>query len=196
VSVAVVRTDRLLLRAFRDADREPFAAMNADPVVMEHFPAPLTREQSDAFVDRVGSTWAERGFGLWALQRLDDGAFVGYAGLWPVPPDVPVIAPAGVEVGWRLAADQWGNGFATEAAAAAVHHGFTVLGLPEVVSFTAAVNLRSRAVMRRLGMHRDATGDFDHPRVPPGHPARGHVLYRLAASATPPSPTGANPSRA
>ncbi len=169
------RTQRLVLRGFTDADRAPFAALSADPVVMEHFPAPLTRAESDALVDRVQTTWGTRGFGLWALQRRDSGAFIGYTGLWPVGDDVPVDAE--VEVGWRLAAAHWGRGFATEAARAAVAHAFTDLALPEVVSFTAVGNLRSQAVMQRLGM--TCAGEFDHPRVPVGHPARRHVLYRL-----------------
>jgi RimJ/RimL family protein N-acetyltransferase len=173
--VAVRRTRRLVLRAFTDADRAPFAALCADPVVMEHFPAPLTRAESDAFVDRVQATWRVRGYGLWAVQRRDSGEFIGYTGLWPVAEDVPVDAE--VEVGWRLAAAHWGQGFATEAATAAAAYAFTDLALPELVSFTAAGNARSRAVMVRLGMTR--AGEFEHPRVPAGHPARRHVLYRL-----------------
>jgi RimJ/RimL family protein N-acetyltransferase len=172
--VAVRRTDRLVLRAFTDDDRAPFAALSADPVVMEHFPAPLSRRDSDAFVDRVQQTWRRRGWGLWAVERRDSGEFIGYTGLWPVPDDLPVDAE--VEVGWRLAATHWGQGFATEAAQAALRYA-TELALPEVVSFTAVGNLRSQAVMRRLGM--SPAGEFEHPRVPVGHPVRRHVLYRL-----------------
>jgi RimJ/RimL family protein N-acetyltransferase len=179
--VPVARTPRLLLREFRPADLEPFARLNGDPVVMRHFPAPLTRRQSDAFVERVARTWADRGYGLWALERIDTGAFIGSTGLWPVGEDVPVDAEA--EVGWRLAADQWGSGFATEAGLEAVRFAFEHVGLPEVVSFTAVGNVRSQAVMRRLGLRHDPAGDFEHPRVPPGHPARRHVLYRLSRDA-------------
>jgi ribosomal-protein-alanine N-acetyltransferase len=172
--VAVRRTQRLVLRPFTDDDRAPFAALSADPVVMEHFAAPLSRAASDAFVDRVQATWRTRGWGLWALERRDSGEFIGYTGLWPVSDDVPVDAE--VEVGWRLAAAHWGHGFATEAARVALSVAVE-LALPEVVSFTAVANLRSQAVMRRLGM--TPAGEFDHPRVPVGHPARRHVLYRL-----------------
>ncbi len=173
------RTARLLLRGFVDDDRPAFAAMNADPRVMEHYPALLTREQSDAFVDRVAATWAHRGLGLWAVERRDTSAFIGYAGLWPVPPEVPVRAPRDLcaEVGWRLAAEHWGQGFATEAAREALQLART-MGVAEVVSFTAATNRRSQAVMRRLGMTHDPRDDFDHPAVPPGHALRRHVLYR------------------
>jgi RimJ/RimL family protein N-acetyltransferase len=175
VTDVVLRTERLVLRAFADDDRAPFAELSADPVVMEHFPAPLSRAAGDAFVDRVQETWRTRGWGLWALERRDSGEFIGFTGLWPVADEVPVDAE--VEVGWRLAAAHWGHGFATEAARVAVSVAFTELALPEVVSFTAVGNVRSRAVMERLGMR--PVGEFEHPRVPVGHPARRHVLYRL-----------------
>jgi ribosomal-protein-alanine N-acetyltransferase len=173
------RTPRLLLRGFVDDDRSAFAAINADPVVMEHYPAPLTRNQSDAFVDRVLATWAEHGYGLWAVERRDTATLIGYAGLWPLPADLPVRTRRDpcAEVGWRLAAAHWGKGFATEAAAQALHLA-RVRGLAEVVSFTAATNVRSQAVMRRLGMTCDPRDDFDHPAIPPGHVLRRHVLYR------------------
>jgi ribosomal-protein-alanine N-acetyltransferase len=177
--VAERRTPRLLLRGFVDDDRSAFAEMNADPAVMEHYPAPLTRHQSDALVDRALPTWAERGYGPWALQRRDTATFVGYVGLWPVPAELPVRDRRDpcAEVGWRLGAPHWGNGFATEAAAHALQLAWT-LGLAEVVSFTAATNDRSVAVMRRLGMTHDPRDDFDHPALPPGHVLRRHVLYR------------------
>jgi RimJ/RimL family protein N-acetyltransferase len=174
----VVRTPRLVLRGWRDADREPFAAMNADPRVMEHFVEPYTRERSDPFVDRIERRWREVGYGLWAAERLDSGAFVGYVGLWPATFEAP-FTPA-VEVGWRLAAEHWGHGFATEGARAALDHGFDVVGLEEIVSFTAVGNVRSWRVMERLGMVRDPGGDFEHPLVPQDHPVRPHVLYRLS----------------
>lgn len=177
------RTPRLLLRGFVDDDRPAFAAMNADPVVMEHYPALLTRQESDAFVDRVLSAWAENGYGLWAVERRDTARFIGYVGLWPVPDDIPVRAQRdpSAEVGWRLAGAHWGNGFATEAAGQALHLART-LGLAEVVSFTATTNARSAAVMRRLGMTHDPRDDFDHPALPPGHVLRRHVLYRWRPS--------------
>lgn len=195
------RTRRLLLRAFVDGDRPTFAAINADPTVMEHYPAPLTRQQSDALADRVLATWDERGYGLWAVERRDTATFIGYVGLWPVPDDVPVRArrqPC-AEVGWRLGAAHWGNGFATEAAAQALWLAGT-LGMAEVVSFTTVTNVRSQAVMRRLGMTHDPRDDFDHPALPPGHVLRRHVLYRwrpsapVRATTEPPPRTPARPA--
>jgi RimJ/RimL family protein N-acetyltransferase len=180
-------TARLVLRSFAPADQDRFAAMNADPRVMEYYPSPLSREQSDAIVARMAATWAERGFGLWALECRDDATFIGYAGLWPVPDEVPVSnrpAPC-VEVGWRLAAHAWGHGFATEAAREAIGFGFAERALPEVVSFTAVANRRSRAVMERLGMVRDVLGDFEHPALHEGHRLSKHVLYRLPSPHSP-----------
>lgn len=165
------------MRAFEPADRAPFAAMNADPVVMEHFVRLMTAEDTDHFVDRIGAQWAEAGWGLWALERRDTGEFIGYTGLWSVRFEAS-FEPK-VEVGWRLAAAHWGHGFATEAARAALDFAFDRLDWPEVVSFTAVGNVRSQAVMQRLGMQREPGSDFDHPAVPEGHPVRPHVLYRL-----------------
>ncbi|MFC5379966.1 GNAT family N-acetyltransferase [Aquipuribacter nitratireducens] len=176
-AVPVRRTERLVLRGFTDADRDPFAALNADPEVMEHFPAPYDRQRSDAFVDRVLARWAERQYGLWALERSDTGEFIGYTGLWPAEFEAP-FTPA-VEVGWRLARAHWGQGFATEAALESLRYGFDDLGLDEIVSFTARTNERSWRVMERIGLRRDAAGDFEHPSVPLGHRVRPHVLYRL-----------------
>ncbi|MFC3688030.1 GNAT family N-acetyltransferase [Aquipuribacter hungaricus] len=174
------RTQRLLLRGFTDADREPFAALNSDPAVMEHFPSPVDRARSDALVDRVRAGWADRGWGLWAVERADTGEMVGFTGLSPATFDAP-FTPA-VEVGWRLARAHWGQGFATEAALASLRVAFEDLGVGEVVSFTAVTNSRSRAVMERLGMHRDPADDFPYPSIPEGHPLRPHVLYRLDAA--------------
>jgi RimJ/RimL family protein N-acetyltransferase len=175
----VYETDRLLLRRWRDDDREPFARMNADPAVMEHFPAPLTREQSEEMIDRVEAHFEERGFGLWALEVTRTGEFIGFTGL-ATPRFEADFLPA-VEIGWRLARPAWGHGYATEAARRALRVAFSDAGLTEVVSFTTVGNLRSRAVMERIGLTRDPAGDFDHPLVPAGHPQRPHVLYRLAA---------------
>ncbi len=170
-------TDRLRLRRWREADRAPFAALNADPVVMEHFPARLAREESDGFVDRIARSFAEDDLGLWAVEVRADGAFAGYVGLWPATFEAH-FTPA-VEVGWRLATAHWGHAYATEGAAAAVADGFARLGLAEIVSFTAVGNHRSRRVMERIGMRREPVDDFDHPALPPGHRLRRHVLYRL-----------------
>jgi len=183
-------TERLLLRAWRDADREPFAEMNADPRVMEHFPAMLSRAESDAFVDRIVARWSANGYGLWVVERAADGVFLGFTGLAAPVVDVPGMPPF-VEVGWRFAVDAWGHGYATEAARAAVAWGFDVLGLDEIASWTTVANLKSRAVMERLGMTHDPSDDFEHPRVPIGHPQRPHVLYRLRRpDARPDAPSG------
>ncbi len=171
-------TDRLLLRAWAAADVEPFAAMNADPEVMQHFPSTLSREESDALVDGIRAGFEQHPFGLWAVELRDAGRFVGFTGLSVPTFDAPFM-PA-VEVGWRLARWAWGNGYATEAATATLDFGFSRAGLGDVVSFTSVSNVRSRAVMQRLGMTRDPTDDFEHPRIPPGHRLRVHVLYRLS----------------
>jgi len=175
-----VRTPRLLLRRWREEDLEPFAALNADPAVMEHFPAPLDRAASDALAARADAHLAEHGWGLWAVHVLAEDRFAGFTGL-AVPRWDPPFGPC-VEVGWRLARWAWGSGHATEAARAALGVAFTELGLGEVVSFTAVDNERSQAVMRRIGMVRDPGGDFLHPNVPAGHPVEPHVLYRLSAT--------------
>jgi ribosomal-protein-alanine N-acetyltransferase len=186
-----LRTGRLLLRRWRAADREPFAAMNADPVVMEHFPALLTRAESDAFIDRIEAGFAEHGFGLWALEVAEpgplEGRFVGFTGL-SVPRLAAHFTPA-VEAGWGLARPAWGHGYASEAARRALAAGFGEHRLPEVVAFTAAANARSRAVMRRIGMTRDPADDFSHPALPPGHRLSRHVLYRIRPARGPESPS-------
>jgi ribosomal-protein-alanine N-acetyltransferase len=170
--IAQLRTERLLLRRWLPQDREPFAALNADPAVMEHFPAPLSREQSDALADRIEADFEHDGFGLWAVES--GGAFVGFAGL-SIPSFEAPFLPS-VEVGWRLARSAWGRGWATEAATAVLDAAFGPLGLTEVVSFTATTNVRSEAVMQRIGMTR--VGTFEHPRVPAGRRLRTHLLYR------------------
>jgi RimJ/RimL family protein N-acetyltransferase len=177
-----LRTERLLLRRWREPDLEPFAAMNADPRVMEHFPSVLAREESDRFVrERILPQFEARRYGLWAVEVPGVTPFAGYVGLLEHTTDVP-FGPC-VEVGWRLDARYWGRGYATEGARSALAHGFGVVGLEEIVSFTALTNTRSIAVMERLGMTR--AGEFEHPRLPPGHALRPHVLYRLR----PPRPT-------
>lgn len=180
------RTPRLLLRRWRPEDREPFAAMGADPRVMEHFPALLDRAASDSLVDRADAHLAEHGWGLWALEVADPaapddaGRFAGFTGLARPRFEAP-FTPC-VEVGWRLPAWAWGRGYATEAARAALRAAFVDVGLEEVVSFTARTNTRSQAVMARLGMRRDPAEDFEHPALPPGHRLRPHVLHRLDAA--------------
>ncbi|BDZ45222.1 GNAT family N-acetyltransferase [Naasia aerilata] len=175
-----MRTNRLLLRQWRDDDLPLFAALNADPEVMRHFPAPLGREASDALADRARQHLTENGWGLWAVEVVDGPhpGFVGFTGL-ARPAFSAHFTPA-VEVGWRLDRRAWGFGYATEAARAALRYGFEDLGLDQIVSFTAEGNERSRAVMRRLAMTHDAADDFDHPSLQEGHPLRRHVLYRLS----------------
>jgi RimJ/RimL family protein N-acetyltransferase len=175
-----IHTERLLMRRWRDADRGPFAAMNADPEVMRYFPAALDRAASDGYLDRMEALFQRQGFGLWALEEAATGRFLGFTGLNPMPPGVP--GAGGMEVGWRLAAHAWHQGFATEAATAAVGVAFGGAGLAEIWSMTAVSNEPSQAVMQRLGM--TLYGYFDHPRIEPGHPLRPHVAYRLGRPAT------------
>lgn len=175
--VPEIRTPRLLLRRWRDEDLPPFAALNADPMVMEHFPALLSRAESDLLAARIRQGMQERGFGLWAVEVPGVAPFAGFVGL-AVPPFEAPFTPC-VEIGWRLARDAWGKGYATEGARACLEVAFGQLDLDEVLSFTVPANVRSRGVMERLGMRRSPADDFEHPRVPEGHPLRLHVLYRI-----------------
>jgi RimJ/RimL family protein N-acetyltransferase len=172
---AILTTNRLILRPWRESDREPFARMNADPRVMEYFAARLSREESDAMVARIETHFREHGFGLWAAELQRDGAFVGFVGF-----DTPSYeAPYSTEIGWRLAGEHWGQGLAAEGAQAAVAYGFLTLGLEEIVATTVPANTRSRRIMEKLGMAHDSADDFEHPLLPEEHPLRRHVLYRL-----------------
>lgn len=193
--VPVLRTERLLLRGWHESDREPFAALNADSAVVAHLQGPLSREDSDTFVDRIRAQWREHGWGLWAVELPGTTPFIGYVGLWPAPfldRDPPL------EIGWRLASDHWGHGYATEASRAALGFAFGELGLSRVHSFTVPQNERSWRVMDRIGMSRVPNGDFDHPRVDPErypHLVR-HVLYEITradweAQTSPSSPNAA-----
>ncbi|MFI5711974.1 GNAT family N-acetyltransferase [Kribbella sp. NPDC051620] len=171
-------TDRLLIRPWKDSDYEPFAALNADPAVMEYFPSTMTRAESDAMVDRISAAIDERGFGFWAVEVRETGQFIGMTGLSVPSFEAPFETPC-VEIGWRLAKDAWGNGYATEAARASLAYGFGEAGLDEVISFTATTNKPSQRVMERIGMTHDPADDFDHPRLPDGHPLQRHVFYRI-----------------
>ncbi len=189
-----LRTDRLHLRQWRDSDFAAFATLNADAEVMEHFPARLTRETSDALATREHARIAARGWGLWAVEVVDAQAgaeaagsasapggatpFIGFVGL--AEPEFDAHFTPAVEIGWRLARPAWGHGYATEAAHAVVRFAFDELGLHELVSFTFVENRRSRRVMERLGMTHEPADDFDHPSLA-GHPLQRHVLYRLEA---------------
>ncbi|MGW3657537.1 GNAT family N-acetyltransferase [Streptomyces sp. NPDC005151] len=170
-----LRTDRLMLRRWRDSDLEPWAAMNADPEVREHLGDLLTREQSDASVALFQAEFDQRSYGWWAVEVLATGEFIGFTGLDQVDEGMPFT---GVEIGWRLARSAWGHGYATEAALAGLAFGFESLELPEILAVTTTNNLRSQAVMRRIGMTRDPADDFDDPGVPDG-PLRRNVLYRI-----------------
>lgn len=175
-----LRTERLLLRPWRPADRTPFAAINADPVVMEWFQGPLAPEQSNAFVDWIEQRFCEQGWGYWAVEIVGGDPFIGFVGLGPA--DTTLGYPS-VEIGWRLAAAHWGRGYAPEAAREALRFGFEDLFLDEIVSFTSVGNAKSRRVMTKIGMTRAIEDDFDHPRVPKTSPLVRHVLYRITAEA-------------
>ena len=170
-------TARLRLRQWREEDLAPFAALNADPQVMEFFPKVLTRAESDAVAGRIRDHFARHGFGLWAVEAPGAADFVGFVGL-AVPSFEAHFTPC-VEIGWRLAREHWGHGYATEAASAALAFGFGDRALEEIVAFTVPANIPSRRVMGRLGMRRLPSDDFEHPAIADGHPLRSHVLYRL-----------------
>ena len=173
----MLETERLLMRSWREDDLAPFAAMNADPVVMEHFPSTLTRQESDALFVRITAQLDDLGYGLWALEVRDSGEFVGFTGL--ALQTFPAHFTPAVEVGWRLKRSAWGHGYATEAALAALDYAFSVAELDEIVSMTAVTNVRSQRVMQRIGMTHDPADDFEHPNVPDGHRVKPHVLYRI-----------------
>ena len=175
----MIETRRLRLRQWREADRKPFAAMNADPEVMAYFPELYSRARSDGFVDSQMAHLDARGWGWFAIETRDSERFCGFVGLAEPGFEAPFM-PA-VEIGWRLARPFWGKGYATEGARATIALAFDDLGIDELVSFTAVANRRSRAVMERLGMRYDPVDDFDHPRIAAGHPLARHVLYRLSA---------------
>ena len=187
MTAGTITTARLRLRPWRNEDLPAFAALNADPRVMAYYPEVLSRAESDALVARIRDHFAKHGFGLWAVEAPGRAGFIGYVGL-AVPMFEARFTPC-VEVGWRLAAEHWGRGYATEAASAVLAHAFGPLGLDGAVSFTAPANRRSRRVMERLGMTRSPENDFEHPSLPAGHPLRPHVLYRLSrATLTRPLP--------
>ena len=174
----MIETKRLILRPWRAGDLAPYAAMMADPEVGDWLGGTLTQAQAEAQAARLQA----ESYGAWVVERRSDAAFLGLVELSAVGNDIP-LAPA-IEVGWRLARDAWGQGYATEAARAVIDDGFAHLEVEEIVAFTASTNLRSQAVMERLGMERDEARDFDHPRLAPGHPLRPHVVYRARAAAS------------
>ncbi|MBL8821877.1 MAG: GNAT family N-acetyltransferase [Planctomycetia bacterium] len=176
-------TERLILRPWRDSDRVPFAALNADPKVMEFFPSVLTRQESDAQADRIEDHFVRHGFGMWAVEVKGHTPFAGFIGL--AHPSYQTHFTPCVEIGWRLAPLYWGKGYATEGARRALQFGFDQLGLEEIVSFTAVGNIGSRRVMETLGMQRNPEDDFDHPLLAKEHPLCRHVLYRLKRQPVP-----------
>jgi RimJ/RimL family protein N-acetyltransferase len=181
-----IRTARLRLRCWRDEDFEPSAAMNADPRVMEFFPNVISREESRAAFGRARLRMTDRGYGFWPVEVIGGPPFIGMVGL--SDPDFSAHFVPTVEIGWRLAAEHWGRGYATEAARAALAFGFERLALPEIVAFTTVANVRSRRVMEKLGMRRSPGDDFSHPLLPEGHPLRPHVLYRIRRGDFDPAP--------
>lgn len=174
----LIETERLLLRQWRPGDKNTFADLNADPVVMRHFPDTLSRRESDAMVDRMSSKLSEQGWGLWATEVVSTGRMIGFVGL-SSPGWETSFTPC-VEVGWRLERGAWGRGYAPEAATAVLAFAFTQVELPndEVVSFTTEANTNSRRVMDKIGLHHDPTRDFDHPTLPTWS-GRRHVLYAI-----------------
>ena len=175
--MVVIETGRLILRRWRQVDREPFARLNANPRVMEFHPSLLSCEQSDRFADYIEAHFDEHGFTLYAAELRKEQRFIGFIGIH-VPKFQAAFTPC-VEIGWRLPADVWNRGLATEGGCAVVRHSFEQLGLMELVSFTAVVNAKSQRVMQKIGMTCNPAENFDHPKLPAGHPLRPHVLYRL-----------------
>jgi RimJ/RimL family protein N-acetyltransferase len=179
---AVIEMSRLILRQWKPADKKPFARINADPRVMEFFPARLTRTQSDALVDKIESHFRKHGFGMYAAELKSNHAFIGFIGL-NVPSFRAHFTPC-VEIGWRLSAEAWGQGLATEGALAVLKYAREALRLQKLVSFTVPLNVRSRRVMEKIGMSHNSVDAFEHPQLPPGHRLRQHVLYRLRLDAS------------
>lgn len=174
----MIETKRLILREWRVEDLEPFAQLNADPLVREYFLGILTRQESDALVKLMSDHIHNNGWGFWSASLAETNEFIGMIGLANV--DFMAHFTPAVEIGWRLAHSHWGKGYATEGALACLHYGFKTLKLPEIVAFTASQNQRSMAVMERIGMQRNVDDDFDHPKLPEGHPLRKHALYRIS----------------
>ena len=176
-SVRRIETPRLVLREWRGEDADSWAKLNADPRVMEFYPSVWDRKRSDESARKISAYLEQNGWGLWAVEVKETGAFAGFIGIQEVPYEVPFTPPR--EIGWRLAYEYWGKGYAPEGARAALDFAFNKLGWDEVVAMTSLLNLRSQRVMQKLGMTRDAADDFDHPNIEPGHRLRRHLLYRI-----------------
>ena len=175
----VLQTERLILRSWQEKDCKPFALLNADPRVREYFPSLLSPQESDMSITTISNHIEKYGWGFWAASLLQTHEFIGFIGLQNVSFTIPYLQAPVVEIGWRLAFNYWGKGYATEGALEALRHGFQTLNLKEIVSFTAVKNQRSRHVMEKIGMHHEQKSDFDHPNVPEGHALKRHVLYRI-----------------
>lgn len=175
-----ITTQRLILRSWKNEDLESLSRMNANPEVMEFFPAPLTYKESMERLEVYTRHIQDHGWGLWAVSAPGVSDFIGWIGLWPIGFETH-FTPA-IEIGWRLLPEFWGHGYATEGARACLQYGFDTLKLNEIVSITVPANLRSQRVMQKIGMHTDPKDAFDHPKLPEGHPLRRHILYRLKAS--------------
>jgi 3-dehydroquinate dehydratase/shikimate dehydrogenase len=173
----IIKTDRLILRNWKEEDAEPFAQLNADPRVMEYFPSTLSRKESDTLLKSGYAHIKKYGWGKWAVALIDTGEFIGRIGLEEVNFQAP-FSP-NIELGYRIAFEYWGKGYASEGAKAVLGYGFNHLNLNEIVAFTPAQNLRSQQVMQRIGMYRDSNEDFDHPKLAEDHPLKRHFLYRL-----------------
>lgn len=174
-----IETNRLILREWQEEDLEAFARINQDPQVMEHFPALLSIEETAAFIERINQHFRKHGFGLWAVVLKESEELIGFVGL-NIPSFEAHFTPC-VEIGWRLASQHWGKGYATEAAKAVLKTGFKKYGLKEIVSFTVPANKRSIRIMEKIGMVRDPKDDFEHPKLPKDHPLLVHVLYRISS---------------
>jgi len=176
---AIIETSRLILRQWKSEDALPFYQLNSDPQVMRYFPECLTRERSDAVIDRLTSMIDENGWGFWAVERKDNAEFIGFVGLLAQPEQSDIPFTPFVEIGWRLSRSSWGMGFATEAAQGALSYAFCHLGVDAVYSFTVLENLPSRKVMERIGMQNTGR-DFNHPKLEAGHPLERHCLYKIS----------------
>lgn len=176
LQITELKTERLLLRKWRDDDLTDFAALNADPEVMEFFADVLDTKESNELAKEIIKRINENGWGFWAVELLSDNSFIGFVGLNKPSYDVPVDLC--IEIGWRLAKKYWGHGYATEAAKASLEFAFNELKLDKVYSFASVGNKRSCAVMERLNMV-DTNTPFQHPMIPEGSPLREHVLYKI-----------------
>lgn len=180
MSSIILTTDRLILRTWQASDFEPMCEINQDPTAMEFFPSTQDRKQTSQLIEKIEQHYQQYGYTLYAVELKDSGGFIGFVGL--LTPQFEAHFTPNTEIGWRLSAKHWGKGYAPEAAKAVLDFAFNQLNLPEVVSFTSKLNLRSIRVMEKIGLHHDANDDFDHPNLDANDPLAHHVLYRLKYS--------------